>query len=379
MQCPKCSHEQDDLVRCAACGVYFEKVQRQQQRSDALMRDRAVGDAGEPRFGLKGLLFTGVLAAGATYLLVHRGASPAVSNASAPSSAVAARVTTNQAESTADAAPRGQADAPAPRSSPLEVARNATVLIKSGTGLGSGFIVDDACHVITNRHVVDTDSQRVASMVMQNPETRSGLAAAQQQLQASLIHEQQLLAAIRNEPAMNSERLHLQEHIDLMQKQLANLPGYVNQAVAHAVDNTARNGLTVTLLDGSEYKGVVAQLSDGLDLALFQLPATHCPHVVVGKSVGLSVGERVYTIGSPVGLADTVTSGIFSGERQQGGQRLLQTDAPINPGNSGGPLLNESGAVIGINTMVVRGAQGIGFAIPIEAALEEFPVVKSSL
>jgi S1-C subfamily serine protease len=91
------------------------------------------------------------------------------------------------------------------------------------------------------------------------------------------------------------------------------------------------------------------------------------------------VGARLYTVGSPLGLAYTVTSGIFSGERQLGTQRLLQTDAPINPGNSGGPLLNEAGMVVGINTMGVRGAQGLGFAIPIEAALQEFPVVRASL
>ena len=67
-----------------------------------------------------------------------------------------------------------------------------------------------------------------------------------------------------------------------------------------------------------------------------------------------------------------MTSGVFSGEREQGEQRLLQTDAPINPGNSGGPLITENGRVIGINTMVLRGTQGIGFAIPIETALDQF-------
>jgi S1-C subfamily serine protease len=90
------------------------------------------------------------------------------------------------------------------------------------------------------------------------------------------------------------------------------------------------------------------------------------------------LGERLYTIGNPSGLTDTVTSGVFSGQRGAGSQRLLQTDAPINPGNSGGPLVTESGRVVGINSMVMRGVQGIGFAIPIEAVYEEFFELRGS-
>jgi S1-C subfamily serine protease len=73
-----------------------------------------------------------------------------------------------------------------------------------------------------------------------------------------------------------------------------------------------------------------------------------------------------------------VTSGIFSGERGEGHERLLQTDAPINPGNSGGPLITENGEVIGINTLVLRGTQGIGFAIPIEAAFDDFAALRGA-
>jgi S1-C subfamily serine protease len=69
----------------------------------------------------------------------------------------------------------------------------------------------------------------------------------------------------------------------------------------------------------------------------------------------------------------TLTSGVFSGERFDGETRYLQTDAPINPGNSGGPLITENGRVIGVNSMVLRDTQGIGFALPIEAVFKAFP------
>ncbi|BCL61343.1 hypothetical protein DGMP_20360 [Desulfomarina profundi] len=74
-----------------------------------------------------------------------------------------------------------------------------------------------------------------------------------------------------------------------------------------------------------------------------------------------------------MGLRHTVTSGVFSGYRKRkDGQIFLQTDAAINPGNSGGPLIDENGFVYGVNTMILRGTEGIGFAIPIEKVYEEF-------
>ena len=80
----------------------------------------------------------------------------------------------------------------------------------------------------------------------------------------------------------------------------------------------------------------------------------------------------MFTIGNPSGLTYTVTSGVFSGFRNEGKESYLQTDAPINPGNSGGPLVDANGRVLGINTMVMRNAQNIGFAIPITAIPEGF-------
>lgn len=108
------------------------------------------------------------------------------------------------------------------------------------------------------------------------------------------------------------------------------------------------------------------------DLALLKIDDPGAPkfhYVPLGSSELLSVGERVFAIGSPLGLERTVTEGILSTKtRELGGDLYLQTTAQINPGNSGGPLFNMSGEVIGITNMKIVSGEGLGFAIPIEAA-----------
>src|SRR5262249_16693519 len=119
-----------------------------------------------------------------------------------------------------------------------------------------------------------------------------------------------------------------------------------------------------------------AEYAPNADLALFHVPADGCPYIHATDSGKLQQGERLYTVGSPSGLTYSVTSGIFSGYRELNQQRVLQTDAPINHCNSGGPLITEGGQVVGINTAVLLGTQGIGFAIPIETVYEEFPTLQ---
>ena len=376
MQCPKCGHEQTETVRCASCGVYFQKLDQQQKLADNRRRSESLSESDSRGFGVFTLIITAVVAGAVVYVMTHRAASERPSGMQ-PTAATEDSILSPQNSAPLSASPGG----PSPVLSravgnPIENARRATVLIKTDWGLGAGFIVDDACHVITNRHVVETDGSRVASRVIQDPDMRARMNAAQQQLAASIVRAEQLLAAIQDQPGMNTERLKLQSDIDEMRKELEDLPGYVSQKISSQVDNAAQSGFKVILLDGTEYDGLHAQTSDSFDLALLELPTDHCNHVVLGRSRGLVVGSRLYTIGNPGGLAFTVTSGIFSGERMMGEQRLLQTDAPINPGNSGGPLLNESGAVVGVNTLTVHGMQGIGFAVPIEDVLEEFPALK---
>jgi serine protease Do len=134
--------------------------------------------------------------------------------------------------------------------------------------------------------------------------------------------------------------------------------------------------LTVELKDGRQFPGTVYGIDTLTDLAIVKVDQTGLPTAPIGHSDGLKVGQLVVAIGSPLGTYSfSVTSGIVSGKGRtvtvDSGKRisnLIQTDAAINPGNSGGPLVDASGAVVGINTAVATDSSGIGFAIPIDIA-----------
>jgi S1-C subfamily serine protease len=133
----------------------------------------------------------------------------------------------------------------------------------------------------------------------------------------------------------------------------------------------------VTLHDRKKYKATIVGTDKSHDLAIVQIKAPNLQPMTLGDSTNLQVGQKVYAIGNPFGLAGTLTRGIVSSIRQVQEpdglviDEAIQTDAAINPGNSGGPLLNYHGQVIGINTMIassVGQSAGIGFAIPINTA-----------
>jgi serine protease Do len=141
------------------------------------------------------------------------------------------------------------------------------------------------------------------------------------------------------------------------------------------------SSLTVMLEDGTEYPATVVKADPDHDLALVKVEATGLTPARIGDSTKIQVGQTAIAIGSPLGTyTETVTKGIVSAldrtitvQDESTGQPhtltgLIQTDAAINPGNSGGPLLDETGAVIGIDTAVSSGANGLGFAIPIDVA-----------
>ena len=144
---------------------------------------------------------------------------------------------------------------------------------------------------------------------------------------------------------------------------------------AHVVEGAQT--VTITLNDGRTFEGEVVGTDPVTDVAVIKINADGLPTAPLGSTDNLAAGQWAIAIGNPLGLDNTVTAGIISALERTSSQvgisdkrvQFIQTDAAINPGNSGGPLLNAQGEVIGMNTAIRAGAQGLGFAIPIETAM----------
>jgi len=135
----------------------------------------------------------------------------------------------------------------------------------------------------------------------------------------------------------------------------------------HVVEHAHR--IVVKLQDGRQFKGKVVGVDPATDLAVVKIDAKALTPVRFADSDAALVGQWLVAIGSPFGLDYTVTAGVLSAKGRSGLgpnqiEDYLQTDASINPGNSGGPLVNLQGEVLGVNTMIIGHASGIGFAIP---------------
>ena len=192
---------------------------------------------------------------------------------------------------------------PATRSTPERTVRElvnqlgeAVVQVRTPSGLGSGFIINEEGFLMTNFHVIEGETQ----------------------ISVEVYHQ--------------------------------------------------RNGQ----LEPKSYRDVrIVAMNKFADLALLKIEDKQSPpfkYVPIGSSDALAVGEKVFAIGSPLGLERTVTEGILSTKtRQMAGELYLQTTTQINPGNSGGPLFNLNGEVVGVTNMKITFGEGLGFAIPAES------------
>jgi serine protease Do len=393
MDCPKCGHKQLDEVRCESCGIYFEKYRRRQTKSQSA--DSGQKNSRRPLESSAGNTIKIVLVTSAVIglgLLVYTKVSTSTKNppvATAPPQRPLPVPSGKPASTATEESPpqligiAAQLAKSNPPGNIIETARNATVFIKTGWGaFGSGFLVDAECHGVTNRHVLEFNPDRLFRKYREDPAFRAKVSDVQQELRGEIdrlrLRETENVAnrgSILDLQQISQKRMALEV-------ELANLPKRAEAEMREELERAApaenAKGFTVVLIDGTEYSMSQAEYADQTDLALFQLPATSCPYLKRASSEKINQGDRLFTIGNPSGLKFTVTSGIFSGYGELDKHRSLQTDAPINPGNSGGPLINEAGQVLGVNTAILTGTQGIGFAIPIEQVFDSFFMLRNA-
>lgn len=375
MRCPKCSHEQSNQVECEACGLIFRKFamakERRKQQAEAT-------DSQKPKstFALSWIAAVIVLVV-ATAVITYKFASgrrnPQVENMQNPvryGTAVEEKVSL-PLEGAAPGRQVPNGEQAVVSGNPIEQARNGTVAIETSWGKGSGFFITDTS-IVTNKHVVAPDRSQ-AKEIRHKVETGRQLIELEKEKNDELRRQ---LSRLEEGPSRKQLVIIIQER----ERNLAKILPQQEEAETR-LRSMEQSGspadIKIFLADGSMYSVQSIQASANRDLALLTVSSSSATVLrPVPRNSSLHQGDRVYTIGNPVGLRNTVTSGIFSGYRQNDATRevMLQTDAPINPGNSGGPLIDERGFVHGVNTMIISGTQGIGFAIPIQTVLEEFSI-----
>ncbi len=379
MQCPNCGFEQDQTDICQACGLVFAKYARRQE----MLQNMDPAPARPAKGGVKGktLLLIGVaLAAGlaAGKLFWSQGSKePTKPQHEMPAGedlpplaadpGASALVPEAAAEPSSSPVPRLEVDIPA--DNPIERARDATVFITTPWGSGSGFFVDDRGHIVTNRHVVDYDRDQLNNLRDQI----SRLESALKEEKTTLARMEKELEGVKNPDRRQRYSRVLESRKGEYDKYRAVYEKLEEQR-RHIMYYSALSDVQVVLADGTEYGISDVVLSDNFDLALLSLQGSPSSSV---RSIKPNFdhpgqGAKVFTVGSPSGLRHTVTAGIISSYRDYRNAVLIQTDAPINPGNSGGPLVDSKGRVIGVNTMIAKDTQGIGFAIAIQHVWDEF-------
>ncbi len=382
MKCPKCGHEQGGTVECAACGLVFEKYRRYLELRE---QDDLASKSGEPPVRSGGLMR--VIGGFGVAVVLLLGGFMLLRGDQAPlgqPQPIAAVDPDAGKSRRADQEARGQVfgldlvvqlQQSAPPGNPIESVRNATVFLQTPWGEGAGFFIDESCTIITNRHVVKLGEDAIG-----REEARiSALKSQTETVSAMIRSNKDVYEKIsRGEARLMDPRLTLEDFrvkIEEDDRRFAEFLREIEAAEQELEQSRWNTRLAIVLADGTRLEGLIDHIADRHDLALVRpLADARCPAVTVGDSEGLRQGDKLFTVGSPMGIRHTVTSGIFSGYLDLRGQPMLQTDAPINPGNSGGPLIDAAGRVVGINTLVMDRAQGIGFAIPIKEAMRSLPV-----
>lgn len=281
-----------------------------------------------------------------------------------------------------------------PRRSPVEAATAATVAVKGGLGYGSGFFVSTDGYILTNKHVIRTTKKQekqeaeVFNMVdgrIETLEKQFNVEKAKLENYAADLKQLKRLADRERDSARKkSYRAEYDYRFKKYEKWKADYTRrrrkfdaqhreYRFERADYRYKKSVANlsqSFTIILADKTQLYARLVATSSTHDLALLKLDGYTTPALKPHNSNALVPGGPLYAIGSPAQLNNSVTAGIFSGYEKG----FVQTNAQIYPGNSGGPLVTQAGRVVGINTFkqLTRKYEGLGFAIPIERAYQEF-------
>jgi hypothetical protein len=283
----------------------------------------------------------------------------------------------------------------------VEEATLGTLTIKTPAGSGSGFFVTEDGHILTNRHVIRPDAglkekaaghyesqdklaeQIVRSFAAEEARLRSLQESAERTKRLSEAERNPTLKALLEDKYRNDREAleRLEQDLEARKTDFRGKQDRYEREKRDYLRKTSQaerlTNFTVILKDNSELDAHLVAISETADLALLKIDGRKTPALKLGLIEQVTQGETVYAIGSPVGLKDSVSSGIISGFDGF----FLKTDAKIYPGNSGGPLINRKGEVIGVNTLkqITHKFEGLGFAISVDAALREFGELAKTL
>jgi len=286
----------------------------------------------------------------------------------------------------------------------IEEACKAVVTIKTATGFGSGFFINDDGYILTNKHVSKMNENFQQALYDARESIRDQLKEKEKLLSNIKSELDDKQAQIDTEDAWMSEntegryygRLEYEKKVAEIKTHQAQLQGHVReynilmnqynsekakanlleqkyeQINSRISDLALDTSITVYMADGTKKSASIISNSYSHDMALLKIYGVKTPFIRPADIGQVKVGDTLYAIGTPhdLSLNQTVTSGILSGFRNG----FIQTNAQISGGNSGGPLINDEGKAIGINTskIVADGVEGIGFAIPIDVVVQEY-------
>jgi serine protease Do len=257
---------------------------------------------------------------------------------------------------------------------PIEQANLAVVSITTAAGSGSGFFISEDGLIVTNKHLVrgsDRSRQQTEEQIeaarQQFAQWRRILDQDLRQLEAA---EHQAARANVSDPTLRQWRRIYEENRREYEKKYKTFTTEQKSLLKKQQELAAQSRFTVTLADGTELSGLLYRVSAQYDLALLKINGYRTPFIKPHQPGDISLGQRVYAIGSPLQLSNSVTSGVVSQIRGD----FVQTNAEIYPGNSGGPLVSEDGLVMGVNTMklLTEKFEGLGFALRFDIAQREF-------